>query len=67
MNFIYLGVEDLDNFHGKPMGGKMEEAVAALQAAISNNGPHGLTPEAPSKDVAATNLSGKQGGETVKQ
>ena len=45
------------NWHGKPLGGKMEAAVAAINAEIKNQGPHGLCPAAPSQAVPEVNIS----------
>jgi transketolase len=51
------GVEDKDNFHGKPMGKDAAAAIAAIQAEISNPGPHSLVPPAPTADLPPTNLT----------
>jgi transketolase len=40
----FPNVEDLENWHGKPLGAQAEPAIAACKAAIVNPGPHGLTP-----------------------
>lgn len=50
------GVEDADNFHGKPMGKLTADAITAIQAQIANNGPHGIVPQAPAV-VPPVNIS----------
>jgi len=50
------GVEDNDNWHGKPMGKLTDDAIAAIQARIVNQGPHGLVPQAP-VPVATVDIS----------
>lgn len=37
-------MEDLENWHGKPLGAQSEAAIEACKAAIVNPGPHGLKP-----------------------
>ena len=49
INFIITGrgfpnVEDLENWHGKPLGAQTQPALDACKAAIVNQGPHGLKP-----------------------
>jgi len=41
------GVSDQDNWHGKPMGAKAEEAIAAISAKISDQGPYKRMQPAP--------------------
>jgi transketolase len=42
------GVEDQDDWHGKPIGpAKSESVLAAIHEQIVNPGPHGLHPELP--------------------
>ena len=40
-----LGVENLDNFHGKALGDKGRAAVEILKKTITSNGPNGLGPQ----------------------
>ena len=47
----FPGVEDLDNWHGKPLGKQSGPALEAVKALITDNGPHGLSPR-PIKDDA---------------
>ena len=47
----FPGVEDLDNWHGKPLGDKSAAALKAVKDLITNPGPHGLSP-LPVKDDA---------------
>lgn len=51
------GVEDEENWHGKPMGAKAEAAIKAIEANISNKGPHGVCPTQPTADVAPVNIT----------
>jgi len=41
------GVEDEENYHGKPMGKLTDDALSAIRARIVNPGPHGVVPQAP--------------------
>ncbi|XP_054751936.2 transketolase-like protein 2 [Lytechinus pictus] len=50
------GVADLDNWHGKALGAKTEEALNAIKAQIKNPGPHGITIPAPASSCAPTDL-----------
>ena len=47
----FPGVEDLENWHGKPLGKQSGPALKAVKALITDNGPHGLFPR-PVKDDA---------------
>lgn len=40
----FPNVEDLENWHGKPLGVQAEAAIAACKKAIKNLGPHGIKP-----------------------
>lgn len=40
----FPGVEDLDNWHGKPLGKQSVASLEAVKALIKDIGPHGLTP-----------------------
>ena len=40
----FPGIEDEENWHGKALGAKAEEAVTACKDRIQNHGPHGVTP-----------------------
>ena len=52
-------IEDAENWHGKPLGGKAEEVIAAIQAQIQNAGPNQLVPQKPlHEDAPAVNLTG---------
>lgn len=41
------GIEDKDDWHGKPIGSKAEEMVALIEKQISNLGAHGIPPNLP--------------------
>ncbi|ESO84365.1 hypothetical protein LOTGIDRAFT_236318 [Lottia gigantea] len=51
------GIEDQINWHGKPLGGETERALAEIKAIIKNNGPYNITPPQPSGTVQAANIS----------
>ncbi|XP_003383991.1 PREDICTED: transketolase-like protein 2 [Amphimedon queenslandica] len=58
----FPNVEDLDNWHGKPLGPQADAALEAVRALIKNNGPHGIKPlafvdDAPKVDLSAVKLS----------
>lgn len=58
----FPGVEDLLDWHGKPLGAKEEEALKAVNALIQNYGPHGIKPQpmtddAPKVDITQVKLS----------
>ena len=52
-----VGIEDQDNWHGKPLGAKADAALAHLQSLITSTGPSGLSPAPPAADVAPVNIS----------
>ena len=58
----FPGIEDEENWHGKALGAKAEEAIAACKAKIQNAGPHGITPlavvdDAPKFEIPNITLS----------
>ncbi|KAB7507189.1 Transketolase [Armadillidium nasatum] len=54
----FPGIEDEENWHGKPLGAKAEDTLAAIQALIKNSGPTQIVPQKPLKDdVPAVNIS----------
>ncbi|XP_066988048.1 transketolase-like protein 2 isoform X1 [Macrobrachium rosenbergii] len=55
----FPSIEDEENWHGKPLGGKAEEVIAAVEAQIQNAGPNQLVPQKPLQDDApAVDLKG---------
>lgn len=54
---IITGIEDQDDWHGKPMADKAEAIINKLKETIKNNDPHGLVAEAPSDDVPTVQKS----------
>ena len=50
-------VEDLENFHGKPLGAKSAATIEAIRALIKNEGPHGLVPQSVVDDCPDVDLS----------
>jgi len=53
----FASIADSDNWHGKPLGAKSAEVVAALQAAMKSSGPHGLKPSAPKTTAPEVDIS----------
>lgn len=45
------GIEDQDNWHGKPLGDKAEGAIKSIRALIHNNGGHKLCVKMPTISV----------------
>ncbi|XP_011647657.1 LOW QUALITY PROTEIN: transketolase-like protein 2 [Pogonomyrmex barbatus] len=45
-------IEDLDNWHGKPLGNKATEVIQHLTGLLKNSGPLGLHPQKPIVDDA---------------
>jgi len=43
------GIEDAENWHGKPLAAKADDAIKAIQGEIANKGPHKMCPAQPSK------------------
>lgn len=41
----FPNVEDQENWHGKPLGKNSAAALEAVNKAIVNPGPHGITPQ----------------------
>ncbi|KAK0063114.1 transketolase [Biomphalaria pfeifferi] len=49
------GVADAENWHGKPLGDKAEEAIAAIRENIANSGSHNLIAQQPTLDLSPVN------------
>ena len=49
-------MEDLENWHGKPLGDQSKAAIEACTKAIVNPGPHNLKPHAIVDDAPVVNL-----------
>uniref|UniRef100_A0A2C9JCY4 Transketolase n=1 Tax=Biomphalaria glabrata TaxID=6526 RepID=A0A2C9JCY4_BIOGL len=49
------GVADAENWHGKPLGDKAKEAIAAIRENIANSGPHNLIAQQPTLDLSPVN------------
>ena len=54
---IFAGIEDKENFHGKPVGGTAESVINAIKGRIANPGPHGLCVATPTATVPDVDLS----------
>lgn len=46
------GIEDMDNWHGKPLGDKADEYIALIEKQIVNVGPHGFSPSLPTEELS---------------
>ena len=55
----YVGIEDMDNWHGKPLGDKADAIVSHLQSLIKNNESGLLKAAAPTKDCPAVSMTAK--------
>lgn len=49
---FFPNIEDLENWHGKPLGDRADEVIEHLKSLIKNNGPISLKPPTPSKNTA---------------
>ncbi|KAK4288546.1 hypothetical protein Pmani_038432 [Petrolisthes manimaculis] len=55
----FPAIEDEENWHGKPLGGKAEEVIAHVQSQIKNAGPNNLVPQKPlHSDAPEVDISG---------
>lgn len=52
-----FGIENFDNWHGKPLGDKAESVIQAIKDNISEQGDHGLTPNSPEVKAPAVNIT----------
>lgn len=53
----FPGIEDLENWHGKPLGDKSNGVIAALQNVLHNKGPSKISPLEPDEVVPKVNIS----------
>lgn len=53
------GIVDQENWHGKPIGAKSEEAIKAIRENIANKGPHNMIPKPPSNNLGPVKLAVK--------
>ncbi|XP_048252789.1 transketolase-like isoform X2 [Haliotis rufescens] len=60
------GIEDMENWHGKALGAKGDECIEAIKAVMSNNGPFGLKPSAPTMIVPDVDITNVKLGEAPK-
>ncbi|XP_071809476.1 transketolase-like isoform X1 [Asterias amurensis] len=51
------GIENELNWHGKPLGVKADDAIAAITAQLKNPGPHSLKPSPPSTKLPVHDIS----------
>lgn len=49
---FFPNIEDLDNWHGKPLGDKADSVIKHLNGLIRNHGPLQIAPQKPVKDDA---------------
>ena len=45
------GIEDQDNWHGKPLGNRSEGAMESIGHLITSSGHHGIKPRLPSENI----------------
>ena len=53
----FLGIEDAENWHGKPLGAKADEYLKGLINNIKNNKPAPQNTYPPSENVASVDTS----------
>ena len=56
---MFVGIEDMDNWHGKPLGDKADAIVSHLQSLIKNNESGLLKAATPTKDCPTVSLTAK--------
>ncbi|XP_013419927.1 transketolase [Lingula anatina] len=54
----FPGIEDEENWHGKPLGGKGDAVLAAVEKVIVNNSLHNIRPDSPVKKAPNVNTTG---------
>lgn len=58
---LFAGMEDLMNWHGKPLGAKADEVIASIQSQIKNQSlnlrPQPITATVPKVDITNIKLS----------
>ena len=52
-----VDIEDMEGFHGKPLGGKAESVIAHIEAKMVNKNGHGLCPSCPTNNLQAIDIS----------
>ncbi|CAD5115749.1 DgyrCDS4694 [Dimorphilus gyrociliatus] len=52
-----VGIEDQENWHGKPLGNKTQESIDAISLCIANHGPHELSAPVPTCQVLPNNIT----------
>ena len=51
-------IEDLENWHGKPLGDQAERVIEHLKELIRNHGSTAIAPPSPTKEVKKVNIKG---------
>jgi transketolase len=51
-----VGIEDQDNWHGKPLGDKADKAIEQITSLIKNPDHHKIVPQSPVKDAPVLNV-----------
>lgn len=59
---LFAGIEDLMNWHGKPLGAKAEEVISSIEGQMKSSGPYTLRPQpitatVPKADITNIRLS----------
>jgi len=52
-----VGIEDKENWHGKPLGTESQKCLDHLRSQIKNNGPNALLPSKPLSEAPVANIS----------
>jgi len=53
----FPGIEDQENWHGKPLGTESEAVITTIRNLIKNNGPTALIPSKPVEEAPVANIS----------
>lgn len=53
----FPGIEDVENWHGKPLGAQSERVLKHLKSLVKNNGQLNFTIQKPKDDVKPVNIS----------
>lgn len=53
----FPGIEDKENWHGKPLGTNTNDIISAIEVAIKNNGASQFLPMKPPKDAPLVDIT----------
>lgn len=57
---FFPSIEDLENWHGKPLGESADDVIKHLESMIKNKGPLTLAPSAPKDDAPSVSIDNVQ-------